>query len=58
MMKAMRAEQQRDLFEVNDPPITLCEQHKHRLLPLVRAMLLEILTPVTGEEVSHDEGQH
>jgi hypothetical protein len=57
MMKAMRTEQQRDLFEVNDPPIILCEQHKHRLLPLVQAMLLEILTPVANKEVSHDEGQ-
>ena len=57
MMKAMRVEQQRDLFEENDPPIILCEQHKHRLLPLVQAMLLEILAPVASEELSRDKGQ-
>lgn len=56
-MKSRRADQQRDLFEANDPPIQLCDQHRHRLLPLVQAMLLEILTPTTSKEVGDDEGQ-
>ena len=51
------ADQQRDLFELNDPPIRLCEQQKRRLLPLVETMLLEILMPTDCKEVSDDEGQ-
>jgi hypothetical protein len=55
-MQPRRADQQRDLFELNDPPIQLCDQHKQRLVPLVQAMLLEILTPTTNKEVGDDEG--
>lgn len=51
------ADQQRDLFERNDPPIRLCEQQKRRLLPLVETMLLEILMPTNSKEVSDDKGQ-
>jgi hypothetical protein len=56
-MQARCADQQRDLFDVNDPPIQLRDPHKQRLLPLVQAMLLEILTPTTSKEVGDDEGQ-
>jgi hypothetical protein len=56
-MRPRCATQQRDLFDVNDPPIQLRDPHKQRLLPLVQAMLLEILTPTTSKEVGNDEGQ-
>jgi hypothetical protein len=56
-MQARRADQQRDLFELNDPPIQLCDQHRQRLVPLVQAMLLEILTPMISKGVGDDEGQ-
>jgi hypothetical protein len=55
MVKPKRANHQRDLFEASDPPILLCDQHRPRLLPLVQAMLLEILTPTAGKEVGDDE---
>jgi hypothetical protein len=56
-MQPRRADQQRDLFEANDPPIQLCDQHKQRLVLLVQVMLLEILTPTISEEVGDDEDQ-
>jgi hypothetical protein len=54
-MQSRCADQQRDLFEANDPPIQLCDQHKQPLMLLVQAMLLEILTPTISEEVGDDE---
>jgi hypothetical protein len=56
-MKGKRADHQRDLFETNDPPIQLCDQHKHRLLPLVQVMLLEILAPTSSKGGDDDEDQ-
>ena len=56
-MQPRRADQQRDLFDANDPPIELCDLYKQRLVLLVQAMLLEILTPTIREEVGDDEGQ-
>jgi len=56
-MQPRCTDQQRDLFEANDPPIQLCDQHKQRLMLLVQAMLLEILTPTISEEVGDDEDQ-
>jgi hypothetical protein len=56
-MKPKRANQQRDLFEVNDPPVQLCDQHRRRLLPLMQVMLLEILAPTASKEVDDDEDQ-
>jgi hypothetical protein len=56
-MRRRRTDQQRDLFDASDPPIPLGDPHKHRLLPLVQAMLLETLTPTTSQEVGDDEGQ-
>ena len=55
-MQRKRAAHQRDQFEANDPPIRLCDQHKQRLMLLVQAMLLEVLTPPISEEVGDDEG--
>jgi hypothetical protein len=55
-MQRKRADHQRDLFEANDPPIRLCDQHKPRLMLLVQAMLLEVLTPPISEEFGDDEG--
>jgi hypothetical protein len=57
MMRPRRADQPRDLFESSEAPTQLCDQHKHRLMQLVQAMLLEILPPMTSKEVSGDEGQ-
>jgi len=56
-MQARRADQQRDLFEANDPPIQLCDQNKQRLVLLVRTLLLEILMPTISGEVGDDEDQ-
>ena len=56
-MQARRADQQRDLFEANDPPVQLCDQHKQRLVLLVQVMLLEILMPTISGEVGDDEDQ-
>jgi hypothetical protein len=56
-MQPRHAGQQRDLFESNDPPVQLCDQHKQRLVPLVQAMLLEILAPTISKEVGDDEDQ-
>jgi hypothetical protein len=47
--------QQPDFFEANDPPIKLSGDQKRRLMPLLQAMLSEIMTP-TSEEVGDDEG--
>jgi hypothetical protein len=55
-MQPKYANHQRDLFEANDPPIRLCDQQKQRLMLLVQAMLLEVLTPTISEEVGDDEG--
>jgi hypothetical protein len=56
-MRARHADRQRDLFELNNPPIQLCDQYKQRLVPLVQAMLLEILVPTISKEVGDDKGQ-
>ena len=56
-MQPRRADQQRDLFDANDPPIQLCDQHKQRLVLLVRTLLLEILMPTISGEVGDDEDQ-
>jgi hypothetical protein len=55
-MSSRRAYQQRDLFEADDPPIELSVQQRLQLLPLVQAMLAEITSPTTSEEVGDDEG--
>lgn len=57
MVQPKCSDQQRDLFELNDPPVQLCVQIKQQLVPLVQAMLLEILTPPTSKEVGDDEAQ-
>jgi hypothetical protein len=54
-MPPRHAGHQRDLFELNDPAVQLCDQHQQRLVPLVQAMLLEILAPTTSKEVGDDE---
>ena len=56
-MQPRCADQQGDLFEANDPPVQLCDQHKQRLVLLVQVMLLEILAPTTSKEVGDDEDQ-
>ena len=54
-MMSRRAHQQRDLFEADDPPVELSREQKHRLLPLLQAMLTEIMTLTSEEEVGDDE---
>jgi hypothetical protein len=56
-MQPRCADQQKDLFEANDPPVQLCEQHKQRLVLLVQVMLLEILAPTISKGVGDDEDQ-
>ncbi len=55
-MQRKWADHQRDMFEADDPPIRLCDLNKQRLMLLVQAMLLEVLTPTISEEVGDDEG--
>jgi hypothetical protein len=48
--------QQQELFEEEEPPIALSFEQRLRVLPLVRAMLAEIVTISAGEEASDDQG--
>jgi hypothetical protein len=48
--------QQQELFEEEEPPIALSFEQRPRVLPLVRAMLAEIVTISAGEEASDDQG--
>ena len=48
--------QQQELFEEEEPPIALSLEQRLRLLPLVQAMLAEIVTISGDEEGSDDQG--
>lgn len=48
--------QQQELFEEEEPPIALSFEQRLQLLPLVQAMLAEIVTTSAGEEASDDQG--
>ena len=48
--------QQQELFEEEEPPIALSLEQRLQLLPLVQAMLAEIVTISAGEEASDDQG--
>jgi hypothetical protein len=48
--------QQQELFEEEEPPIALSLEQRLRLLPLVQAMLAEIVTVSADEEASDDQG--
>jgi len=54
-MRFRPVHQQRDLFEPDDPPIEISFEQRCRLLPLLRAMLTEIMTPTASEEVGDDK---
>lgn len=54
-MRFRPVHQQRDLFEADDPPIEISFEQRCRLLPLLRAMLTEIMTPTASEEVGDDK---
>jgi hypothetical protein len=55
-MRSKSDHQQQDRFEEEEPPIALSFEQRLRLLPLVQAMLAEILTLTTGKEASDDQG--
>jgi hypothetical protein len=53
-MQPRCADQQRDLFEVDDPPVQLCDQHKQRL---VRTGADDAARDSISEEVGDQEDQ-
>ena len=55
-MRLKSDHQQQELFEEEEPPIALSFEQRPRVLPLVRAMLAEIVTISAGEEASDDQG--
>ena len=55
-MRSRPDRQQQELFEEEKPPIALSFDQRLRLLPLVQAMLAEILTISASEEASDDQG--
>ena len=55
-MRSKPDHQQQELFEEEKPPIALSFDQRLRLLPLVQAMLAEILTISASEEASDDQG--
>ena len=52
-MRLKSDHQQQELFEEEEPPLF---EQRLRVLPLVRAMLAEIVTISAGEEASDDQG--
>ena len=55
-MRSKPDHQQQELFEEEKPPIALSFDQRLRLLPLVQAMLAEILTISASEEASDNQG--
>jgi hypothetical protein len=49
--------QQQELFEEEEPPIALSFEQRLQLLPLVQAMLAEIVTISADEEACDDKGR-
>jgi hypothetical protein len=49
--------QQQELFEEEEPPIALSFEQRLQLLPLVQAMLAEIVTVSADEEARDDQGR-
>jgi hypothetical protein len=49
--------QQQELFEEEEPPIALSFEQRLQLLPLVQAMLAEIVTISADEEARDDQGR-
>jgi hypothetical protein len=56
-MRSRSAHRQRELFEEDKAPIELSPDLKRRVLPLLQAMMIEILTPTARVEVDSDEDQ-
>lgn len=54
-MRSRSAYRQRGLFEEDEAPIELSPDLKRRVLPLLQAMMSEIMTPIARAEVDNDE---
>ena len=54
-MRSRSAYRQRELFEEDKAPIELSPDLKKRILPLLQAMMSEIVTPTARVEVDNDE---
>ena len=54
-MRSRSAYRQRELFEEDKAPIELSPDLKQRVLPLLQAMMSEIVTPSARVEVDNDE---
>ncbi len=56
-MKRAVPNRQRNLFEIEDPPTTLPVERRAKLLPLLQALLMEMLTDDAAavEEDGHDQ---
>ena len=55
-MRSKPDHHQEELFEEEKPPIGLSFEQRLRLLPLLQAMLAEILAIAASEEASDDQG--
>jgi D-serine deaminase-like pyridoxal phosphate-dependent protein len=47
--------QPRDLFEAEEPPVSLSPVQKSQMLPLLQAMLIEVSTATAIGEADFDE---
>ena len=54
-MRSKADHYQEELFEEEKPPISLSFEQRLRLLPLLQAMLAEILAIAASEEASDDQ---
>ncbi len=56
-MKRAVPNRQRNLFEIEDPPPTLPGERRTKLLPLLQALLMEMLTDDAAavQEDGHDQ---
>ncbi len=54
-MRSRPAHRQRELFEADEVPHDLPLDLKQRVLPLLQAMMTEIMTPTPRVEIDNDE---
>ena len=54
-MKPRSAYRQRELFEADKVPIELPPDLKQRVMPLLQAMMSEIMIPTAKVEIDNDE---
>ena len=54
-MRSKSAYRQRELFEADEVPVELPPDLKQRVMPLLQAMMSEIMTPNIKVEIDNDE---